>query len=167
MTQHTSSLPHPSAIHSDFARADFSSVGRFGDRAADHHGDDGPSQLSLFRMKEDPVKSSARPVTSGESVTPKKPALLKIVVTDSTWTRDASADVAVHIFRRARPPKRNWFARRPHWRQRFTPTSSSWINQVERFFALIAEKQIKRGAHKSIKQPTAAIGDRGLHRTAQ
>ncbi len=44
---------------------------------------------------------------------------------------------------------RNWFAKRPHWHMHFTPTSSSWINQVERFFALLAEKQIKRGAHKS------------------
>jgi transposase len=52
---------------------------------------------------------------------------------------------------------RNWFARRPHWHRHFTPTSSSWINQVERFFALIAEKQIKRGAHKSVKQLIAAI----------
>lgn len=52
---------------------------------------------------------------------------------------------------------RNWFARRPHWHQHFTPTSSSWINQVERFFALVAEKQIKRGAHKSVKQLIEAI----------
>jgi transposase len=52
---------------------------------------------------------------------------------------------------------RNWFARRPHWHAHFTPTSSSWINQVERFFALVAEKQIKRGAHKSVKQLIAAI----------
>jgi len=35
----------------------------------------------------------------------------------------------------------NWFARRPNWHQHFTPTSSSWIIQVERFFALLAEKQ--------------------------
>ena len=52
---------------------------------------------------------------------------------------------------------RNWFAKRPHWRMHFTPTSSSWINQVERFFALLAEKQIKRGAHKSVKDLIAAI----------
>jgi transposase len=54
---------------------------------------------------------------------------------------------------------RNWFAKRPHWHQHFTPTSSSWINQVERFFALLAEKQIKRGAHKSVKELIAAIKD--------
>jgi transposase len=52
---------------------------------------------------------------------------------------------------------RNWFAKRPHWHQHFTPTSSSWINQVERFFALLAQKQIKRGAHKSVKELIAAI----------
>jgi len=52
---------------------------------------------------------------------------------------------------------RNWFAKRPHWHRHFTPTSSSWINQVERFFALLSEKQIKRGAHSSIKQLIAAI----------
>jgi transposase len=52
---------------------------------------------------------------------------------------------------------RNWFAKRPRWHQHFTPTSSSWINQAERFFALLAEKQIKRGAHKSVKELIAAI----------
>ena len=52
---------------------------------------------------------------------------------------------------------RNWFAKRPHWRTHFTPTSSSWINQVERFFALLAGKQIKRGTHTSVKELIAAI----------
>lgn len=52
---------------------------------------------------------------------------------------------------------RDWFAKRPHWHMHFTPTSSSWINQVERFFSLLAEKHIKRGAHTSVKQLIAAI----------
>jgi transposase len=52
---------------------------------------------------------------------------------------------------------RNWFAKRPRWHQHFTPTSSSWLNQAERFFALLAEKQIKRGAHRSVKELIAAI----------
>lgn len=52
---------------------------------------------------------------------------------------------------------KRWFAKRPHWHMHFTPTSSSWINQVERFFALIAEKQIKRGAHTSVKALIADI----------
>jgi transposase len=45
----------------------------------------------------------------------------------------------------------DWFAKRPRWHVHFTPTSSSSINQVERFFSLLAEKQIKRGAHRSVK----------------
>ena len=51
----------------------------------------------------------------------------------------------------------NWFAKRPRWHMHFTPTSSSWINQVERFFALLAEKKIKHGTHTSVKQLIAAI----------
>lgn len=52
---------------------------------------------------------------------------------------------------------RDWFARRPHWHRHFTPTSSSWLNQVERFFALLTERQIKRGAHRSTADLEAAI----------
>ena len=52
---------------------------------------------------------------------------------------------------------RDWFAKRPRWHTHFTPTSSSWINQIERFFALLGEQQIKRGAHRSIKELEAAI----------
>jgi transposase len=52
---------------------------------------------------------------------------------------------------------RNWFAKRPRWHRHFTPTSSSWLNQVERFFALLADKQIKRGAHTSVKDLIASI----------
>jgi len=39
---------------------------------------------------------------------------------------------------------RRWFAKRSRWHVHFTPTSSSWVNQVERFFALLSEQQIKR-----------------------
>lgn len=52
---------------------------------------------------------------------------------------------------------RNWFGKRPNWHVHFTPTSASWINQVERFFALLSEKQIKRGAHRSVAELAAAI----------
>jgi transposase len=52
---------------------------------------------------------------------------------------------------------KRWFAKRTRWHMHFTPTSSSWINQVERFFALLAEKQIKRVAHTSVKALVADI----------
>jgi transposase len=54
---------------------------------------------------------------------------------------------------------RDWFAKRPNWHPHFTPTSASWINQVERFFGLLTEQQIRRGAHRSTRQLEAAITD--------
>jgi transposase len=55
------------------------------------------------------------------------------------------------------PLIRNWLARRPRWHVHLTPTSSSWLNQVERFFALLTDKQIRRGVHRSIAALHAAI----------
>jgi transposase len=52
---------------------------------------------------------------------------------------------------------RDWFARRPHWHVHYTPTSASWINQVERFFGLLTDDQIRRGAHRSTAELEAAI----------
>ncbi len=40
----------------------------------------------------------------------------------------------------------------------FTPTSASWINQVERWFAELTRKQIQRGVHTSVRQLEADIG---------
>ena len=52
---------------------------------------------------------------------------------------------------------RNWLAKRPRWHVHLTPTGSSWINQVERFFALLSERQIKRGVHRSVADLQSAI----------
>jgi transposase len=49
-------------------------------------------------------------------------------------------------------PVRDWLAKRTRWHVHFTPTSASWLNQVERFFALLTEKQIRRGVHRSTQQ---------------
>jgi transposase len=52
-----------------------------------------------------------------------------------------------------------WLAKRPRSHVHFTPTSASWINLVERWFAALTEKQIRRGPHRSINQLEAAIKD--------
>ena len=52
---------------------------------------------------------------------------------------------------------RHWFAKRPRWHVHFTPTSASWINQVERFFGLLTDKAIRRGVHRSTTELEAAI----------
>ena len=76
--------------------------------------------------------------------------------------RNVPADLDMHVIMdNASSHKtkliRRWFAKRSRWHVHFTPTSSSWINQVERFFALLSEQQIKRGAHRSVLELEAAI----------
>ena len=50
------------------------------------------------------------------------------------------------------PKIKAWLAARPRWNMHFIPTYSSWLNQVERFFALITDKAIRRGSFTSVKQ---------------
>lgn len=52
---------------------------------------------------------------------------------------------------------RDWLAKRPRWHVHLTPTSSSWLNQVERFFARLTERTIRRGVHRSVAELEAAI----------
>ena len=46
---------------------------------------------------------------------------------------------------------RAWLARRPRFHVHFTPTGSSWMNQVERWFGLLTDKLIRRGVHTSVQ----------------
>ena len=52
---------------------------------------------------------------------------------------------------------RRWLAQRPRFHLHFTPTSASWLNLVERWFAELTEKQFRRGVHRSTLQLENAI----------
>ncbi len=52
---------------------------------------------------------------------------------------------------------RDWLVKRPRFHLHFTPTSASWLNLVERWFALLTEKQLRRGVHRSTKELEKAI----------
>jgi len=52
---------------------------------------------------------------------------------------------------------RNWFAKRPRFHVHFTPTYGSWLNLVERWFAEITNKRIRRGIFRSVKELESAI----------
>jgi transposase len=54
-------------------------------------------------------------------------------------------------------PVRRWLAKRSRFHVHFTPTSSSWLNLVERFFSALTEKQIRRGVHRSVRELETAI----------
>ncbi|MDP2958666.1 MAG: IS630 family transposase [Longimicrobiales bacterium] len=52
-----------------------------------------------------------------------------------------------------------WLARHPRFHFHFTPTYSSWINLVERWFSALTTKQLRRGVHRSVRELIAAINE--------
>ena len=55
------------------------------------------------------------------------------------------------------PAIQKWLIKRPRWHIHFTPTSASWLNQVERFFADLTSRQLQRGVHRSTDELEDAI----------
>tara|TARA_Y100000310_G_scaffold284598_1_gene307468 strand:- start:150 stop:887 length:738 start_codon:yes stop_codon:yes gene_type:complete len=55
------------------------------------------------------------------------------------------------------PKVKRWFAQRPRYHLHFTPTSASWLNLVERFFAELTDKRIRRGAFDGVRSLEQAI----------
>lgn len=55
------------------------------------------------------------------------------------------------------PRIRRWLLRHPRFHLHFTPTGASWLNLVERWFAMLTQKQIKRGVHRSTRELETAI----------
>ena len=52
---------------------------------------------------------------------------------------------------------RQWLQKRPRYHMHFTPTHASWLNQVERWFALLTQRQLKRGSHRNVHELETAI----------
>ncbi len=57
------------------------------------------------------------------------------------------------------PEIRRWLLRHPRFHLHFIPTSSSWLNMVERWFAELTNKKIRRGAHRSVQALERDIRD--------
>jgi transposase len=83
---------------------------------------------------------------------------------------DASIDSALDIHlvldnygTHKHPEVKAWLARRPRYHVHFTPTGSSWLNQVERWFAEITRKRIRRGTFRSVRDLITAIKDYVRH----
>ena len=55
------------------------------------------------------------------------------------------------------PAVRAWLARHPRWSFHFTPTSASWLNAVEGFFAILTKRRLKRGVFRSVYDLQSAI----------
>ena len=65
------------------------------------------------------------------------------------------------------PTVKAWLAKRPRFHMHFTPTSASWLNQVERFFGLITGDRIRCGVFKSVTELEAAIREYLDHHNAR
>jgi transposase len=57
------------------------------------------------------------------------------------------------------PKVQKWLARHPRFHVHFTPTSSSWLNMVERFFRDLTEQRLRRGIFRDVEDLVMAIGD--------
>lgn len=73
-----------------------------------------------------------------------------------------SDDLDVHIVldnyaTHKTPAIKRWLVKRPRYHLHFTPTHASWLNQVERWFGLLTQRQLKRGSHTSVVQLRRAI----------
>lgn len=55
------------------------------------------------------------------------------------------------------PTVKRWLAQHPRYHLHFTPTSSSWLNQVETWFSLLTQRQLRRGAHRTVEEREAAL----------
>jgi transposase len=79
-----------------------------------------------------------------------------------TIDRAIPAELAVHLVldnssTHKTPAIQRWLAAHPRFVLHFTPTSSSWLNLVERWFAELTTKKLRRGAHRSVRQLNADI----------
>ena len=80
----------------------------------------------------------------------------------TTLDRQTPADLALHLIvdnssTHKSPPIKRWLTRHPRFQLHFTPTSSSWLNLVERWFRDITQKRIRRGSFGSVTELLAAI----------
>jgi transposase len=80
----------------------------------------------------------------------------------ATLDREVPAEFAVHLVldnssTHKTPAIRNWLAAHPRFVLHFTPTSASWLNLVERWFAELTAKKLRRGTHRSVRELNADI----------
>jgi transposase len=70
--------------------------------------------------------------------------------------KEVPAELDVHLIcdnysTHKHPTIQRWLAAHPRFHMHFTPTYSSWLNQVERWFGLLTDKRLRRAAHRSIR----------------
>jgi transposase len=82
--------------------------------------------------------------------------------------RETPADKQIHLIidnyaTHKHPKVQRWFQRHPRFHARFTPTSASWLNMVERFFRDLTVNRVRRGVFRSVPELITAIQDYIAH----
>ena len=80
----------------------------------------------------------------------------------ATIDAQVPADLDVHLIldnlsTHKAPTVKRWLAQHPRYHLHFTPTSSSWLNQVETWFSLLTRRQLRRGVHRSVSELETAL----------
>jgi len=81
-----------------------------------------------------------------------------LVTIDKTVPEDLDIHIVCDNYGTHKTPAiKSWLAKHPRVHMHFTPTGSSWLNQVERWFGFLTDQKIRRGAHKSVQALEADI----------
>ena len=79
-------------------------------------------------------------------------------VTEAAVSKSKAIHAIVDNYATHKHPKvKEWLARHPRWTFHFTPTSASWLNAVEGYFAKLTKRRLQRGVFRSVVELQAAI----------
>ncbi len=113
---------------------------------------------------------AALDIANGEVLTECKPqhrhqeflGFLRLI--EANVPQDLDIHIVLDNYASHKHPKvRSWLTRRPRYHLHFTPTYSSWLNQVERWFGLITQRAIRRGSFTSVKELVHKIDEFVAH----
>src|SRR5205807_2106396 len=116
-----------------------------------------PHQSETFKLSPDPLFIEKVRDIVGLYLNPPDAAVVLCVV-----EKAVPAHLDVHVVldnssTHKTPSIQRWLVCHPRFHMHFTPTYSSWLNLVERWFAELTTKWIKRGTHRSVRELVASI----------
>ena len=131
-----------------------------------------PTRPGQAERRSHDYKTTARPLSSRPSTSPRERSSAKVSAPSGPRVpqipdlveANVPADLDIHIVMdnygtHKTKAIRDWFAKRPRWQAHFTPTSASWLKQVERWFGARLETNGDLRLHRSTKEPERTILD--------
>jgi hypothetical protein len=120
----------------------------------------GPARQWPSKPASAPARCSASGALTGSSRIGSSSSSCPTTAPSSTSCATSSGSTSIRRRTRSSSPstkRARWLARHPRWTFHFTPTSASWLNAVEGFFAILTKRRLKRGVFRSVADLQAAI----------